>query len=182
MAKLVSKTYGEALFELATEQNQAQEMMKEIQAVQDILARNPDLNKLMKHPGIPKQDKTQVLENIFKGRVSDELAGFLELVVSKERYSDLQAIFDYFIDKVKDSSGIGVAYVTTAMNLNEIQKAEVLEKLIASTPYRTMEMHYDVDASLIGGMQIRIGDRVVDSSIRSKLDALTKQLLQIQLG
>ncbi len=170
------------MFELATEQNQARELMTEILALREILAQNPELDKMMKHPGIPKQEKTQVLENIFKGRVSDELTGFLELIVTKERYGDLQAIFDYFIDKVKESSGIGVAYVTTAIELNEVQKAEVLAKLIAGTPYRTMEMHYSVDASLIGGMKIRVGDRVVDSSIRSRLDALTKQLLQIQLG
>lgn len=170
------------MFELATEQNQTRELVQEIRAVQEILAQNPELDKLMKHPGIPKQEKTQVLKNIFKGRVSDELEGFLELIVAKERYGDLQAIFGYFIEKVKESCGIGVAYVTTAIELNEVQKAEVLAKLIATTSYRTMEMHYDVDASLIGGMKIRVGDRVVDSSIRSKLNALTKQLLQIQLG
>jgi F-type H+-transporting ATPase subunit delta len=45
-----------------------------------------------------------------------------------------------------------------------------------------MEMHYDTDTALIGGMVIRIGDRVVDSSIRTKLNDLTRQLLQIQLG
>ena len=45
-----------------------------------------------------------------------------------------------------------------------------------------MELHYEVDPSIIGGMIIRVGDRVVDSSIRTKLDSLTKQLLQIQLG
>lgn len=170
------------MFALATEQNQTRELMQEIQAVQEILKQNPELDKLMKHPGIPKQEKTQVLENVFKGRVSDVLEGFLELIVTKERYGDLQAIFDYFIDKVKESCKVGVAYVTTAIELNEVQKAEVLAKLIETTGYRTMEMHYDVDASLIGGMQIRVGDRVVDSSIRSKLNALTKQLLQIQLG
>lgn len=170
------------MFALATEQNQTRELMQEIQAVQEILKQNPELDKLMKHPGIPKQEKTQVLENVFKGRVSDVLEGFLELIVTKERYGDLQAIFDYFIDKVKESCKVGVAYVTTAIELNEVQKTKVLAKLIETTGYRTMEMHYDVDASLIGGMKIRVGDRVVDSSIRSKLDALTKQLLQIQLG
>ena len=169
------------MFALATEQNQTRELMQEIQAVQEILKQNPELDKLMKHPGIPKQEKTQVLENVFKGRVSDVLEGFLELIVTKERYGDLQAIFDYFIDKVKESCKVGVAYVTTAIELNEVQKAEVLAKLIETTGYRTMEMHYDVAHPLIGGMQIRVGDRVVDSSIRSKLNALTKQLLQIQL-
>ncbi len=182
MAKLVSKTYGEALFEIAIEENKTQELMEEIQAVQSILKENADLDKLLKHPGIPKQEKVQVMENIFKGRVSDELTGFLQIIISKERYGDLQAIFQYFIDKVKEVKRIGVCFVTTAVELTDTQKKAVQSKLLQTTKYQTMEMHYSVDSSLIGGMVIRINDRVVDSSIRTKLNDLTKQLLNIQLG
>lgn len=181
MAKLVSKTYGEALFEIAMEENKAQELMEEIQAVQDILEENKELDKLLMHPGIPKQEKVTVMESIFKGRISDELTGFLELVITKERYGELQAIFQYFIDKVKEVSRIGVCFVTTAVELTDAQKASVQSKLLETTTYQTMEMHYSVDSSLIGGMVIRINDRVVDSSIRTKLNDLTKQLLNIQL-
>ena len=182
MAKLVSKTYGEALFELAMEENKAQEWLEEIRAVQAVLAENPDFDKLMKHPAIPKQEKVQVMENVFKGRVSDELTGFLEIVITKERYTELQAIFTYFIDKVKEVQKIGVAYVTTAVELTDAQKASVRSKLLDTTVYETMEMYYSVDPSLIGGMVIRVNDRVVDSSIRTKLNDLTKRLLNIQLG
>lgn len=182
MAKIVSKTYGEALFEIAMEQNKTGEFMEEIQEIQAVLSENPELDKLFSHPGIPKQEKVKVAENIFKGRISDELTGFLELVISKERYGELQAIFSYFIDKVKEVRKIGVAYVTTAVELNEAQKEHVKSRLLETTSYLSMEMHYKVDASLIAGMVIRIGDRVVDSSVRAKIDELTKQLLQIQLG
>lgn len=182
MAKIVAKTYGEALFEIAVEQNKTREFMEEIQGMQTALKQNPELDKLFGHPGIPKQEKVQVAENVFKGRISDELTGFLEIVINKERYGDLQAIFRYFIDKVKEVQRIGVAYVTSAVELNEAQKEAVKSRLLETTSYESMELHYSVDASLIAGMVIRIGDRVVDSSVRAKIDELTKQLLQIQLG
>lgn len=182
MAKLVSKTYGEALYETAVEANRSRELMEEIQVVQKVLNENPDFHKLMKHPGVPKQEKIQTVETVFKGRVSDDLAGFLKIVVQKDRYDQLDSIFEYFIDKVKDEAGIGVAYVATATELSEAQKAQVKARLLETTKYNTMEMNYSVDPSLIAGMTIRIGDRVVDSSIKLKLDELTKQLLQIQLG
>ncbi len=182
MAKIVSKTYGEALFEIAVEQNKTREFLEEIQGLQAVFAQNPELDKLFKHPGIPKKEKMEVAEKVFKGQLSDELTGFLEIVISKERYGDLQAIFKYFIDKVKELQKIGVANVTTAVELNELQKSAVMSRLLETTSYQSMEMHYDVDASLIAGMVIRIGDRVVDSSVRTKIDELTKQLLQIQLG
>lgn len=184
MAKLVSKTYGEALFEIAMEsgEDKAQELMEEILGVNAVLQQNPEFDELMKHPGIPKQEKQQVLENVFKGRISEELEGFLEVIISKERYRDLPDIFSYFVERVKETRKIGVAYVTTAVELTASQKSAVEARLLETTVYRTMEMHYSVDAGLIGGMIIRINDRVVDSSIRTKLDGLKKQLLQIQLG
>jgi len=182
MAKLVSKTYGEALFEIAVEQDKTKEFMEEIQGIWQVLEENPDLDKMMKHPGIPKQDKVAVVENVFKGRISDELTGFLQIIISKERYGELQSVFTYFIDKVKEINKIGVTYVTSAVELSEAQKESVKDRLLETTSYESMEMYYKVDKSLIAGMVIRIGDRVVDSSVRTKIDELTKQLLQIQLG
>lgn len=184
MAKLVSKTYGEALLEVAMESgaDKAAQLMEEISGVRDILAQNPEFDGLMKHPAIPKQEKLLVVNNVFKGRISDELESFLEIIVSKERYSDLDAVFTYFIDRVKELQKIGVAYVTTAVELTAEQKNAVEAKLLETSGYRKMEMHYSVESGIIGGMIVRINDRVVDSSIRTKLDGLTKQLLQIQLG
>ena len=107
---------------------------------------------------------------------------FLEIVVSKERYRDLPEIFDYFTARVKEQKKIGIAQVTTALELSDAQRSAVKAKLLETSGYKEMEMYFYTDPALIGGMVIRIGDRVVDSSIRTKLDSLTKQLLQIQLG
>ena len=107
--------------------------------------------------------------------------GFLHLIVSKDRYGEIDSILDYFINEVKQVKGIGVAYVATALDLSEAKKKEVEQKLLSTTSFTRMEMHYQVDESLIGGMVIRIGDRVVDSSIRSKLSGLERELLKVQL-
>lgn len=177
MAKLVSRTYGEALFDLAMEKEQGTAFLEEVEAVRNVLSQNPEFDKLMEHPGISKQEKLTVLENVFKGRVSDEMTGFLTLVVQKERYGELSSIFQYFSDRMKEENGIGTAYVTSAVELSETQKAAVRARLLTVTPYRTVEIAYSVDPALIGGMVIRIKDRVVDSSIRTKLYNMKKALL-----
>lgn len=182
MAKLVSKTYGEALFELAVEENKVDVFMEEITEIQKILAENKDFSKFMNHPKILKEEKTEVLENVFKGRISDELTGFLTLIVAKDRYNEIDAILNYFLTEIKRFKGIGIAYVTTVSALRDEQKAGVEQRLLETTSYKKMEMHYNVDESLIGGMVIRIGDRVVDSSIKTKLNELTRQLMKIQLS
>lgn len=192
MAKLVSKTYGEALFQIAMDartdntagngSGAADDLFAQVQQVSAILQDNPDFDKLMLHPGIPKQEKVAAMEAVFKGRVSDALTGLMDVVIRKERYGDLQEIFGYFIDKVKAARGIGVAYITTAVELTDKQKADTVAKLLETTSYQSIESQFSVDESLIGGMVIRINDRVVDSSVRSKLDDLTRQLLQIRLA
>ena len=73
------------------------------------------------------------------------------------------------------------AYVTSAMELSDAQKAAVEKRLLETTKYVKFEMHYDVDSELIGGMVIRIGDRVVDTSIKTKLYELSKSLKKIQV-
>lgn len=181
MAKLVSATYGEALFELAVEEGREEEFLDEIVQLKTLLAENPDFGKLMNHPKILKENKLEVLREVFEGRISKELLGFLHLIVSKDRYGEIDHILDYFIDEVKKLKGIGIAYVTTATDLSEAKKKEVEEKLLATTAFQKMEMHYQVDEDLIGGMVIRIGDRVVDSSVKNKLFELQRELLKIQL-
>lgn len=182
MAKLISKTYGEALFELAAEERKLDELFEEAKAVRDILRENAEFVQLLKHPKIPREDKLKAAEQVFKGRVSDELAGFIAVIIEKDRSEQLDAIFTYFIDRVKEAKHIGVAYVTTATALDEAAREKVAKRLLETTSYRKVEMHYTVDSSIIGGMVIRIGDRVVDSSITTKLNELKKQLLKLQLG
>ena len=182
MAKLVSQTYGEALFEVAMEEQKTDIFLEEALVFLTTLEQNPELDKLMKHPKISKLEKEQVMDTVFKNQVSDEMLGFVKLVVKKERYNELPKIFRYLVDRIKEEKKIGIAYVTTAVELSDAKKQNVENRLLQTTQYKTMEMHYAVDESLIGGMVIRIKDRVVDSSVRTKLEEMKKQLLQIQLG
>lgn len=181
MAKLVSKTYGEALFELAMEENTLDVVQEEATAVLEIFKQNEELVKLLNHPKISKEEKVTVIENVFKGRASDTVVGFLVLIVEKGRYNEIGRIFTYFLEQVKEFKKIGVAYVTSATSLTTQQQKKIEEKLLATTKYIQFEMHFDVDADLIGGMIIRIGDRVVDSSIRTKLNQMTQTLSKVQL-
>lgn len=181
MAKLVSNTYGDALFELALEENKIDSLQDEVEAVLTALKENEDLNKLMNHPKITKEEKVALVEDIFKGRVSMELTGLMRMVTEKGHYPEMNSVLEYFLDRVKEHKNIGTAYVTTAVELSEAQKAAVEKRLLETTKYVEFEIHYQVDAAVIGGMVIRIGDRVVDSTIKTKLHDLTRELTKIQL-
>ena len=187
MAKLVSKTYGEALLQIAMEKEKerpgsGEEFFSELQELKAILDANPKFDELMIHPGIAKTEKLSVVQKVFQGRTSSEIYEFLRLIVEKDRYRDLDEIVEFVSDKLKEWKKIGVTYVTTAIPLSDVQKEQVIKRILETAHFDSLEMHYDVDPELIGGMVIRIGDRVVDSSIKSRLNDLTKELLELQLG
>ena len=133
----------------------------------------------MSHPQVVKEEKMQLIENIFKGKVSDEIVGLLELLVEKDHFGKTKDVLVYFRNEVKEYKKIGTVHVTSAM---ELSKEQVEKKLLETTNYVSFEMHYEVDTALIGGMVIRMGDRVVDSSIRTKLYNLSKELYHIPIG
>ena len=81
-----------------------------------------------------------------------------------------------------EHKNIGVANVTSAFPLSESQKKDIEDRLLQVTKYVEFKMNFDVDKELIGGIVIRIGDRVIDGSIRNKLNEMTKQLNNIQLS
>lgn len=181
MAKLIEEVYGEALFELALEEGNSESLLKEVCEIKQVLAENTELAKLMQHPGIPENEKEAVLKKIWEGRISREVTGLMLLLLKKEHYKQLPLVLDYFIDKMKARKGIGIAYVKTAVPLSLKQQERVEKRLLETTAYQSFEMHFEVDEALIGGIVIRIGDRVVDNSIKTRLENLGRQLYQIKL-
>ena len=182
MAKLIARTYSDALFETAVEEDLVDGLFEETGALKTILKDNPELVRLMNHPKLTKEEKQELFDNIFRESMSRELMGFIRVIITNGRFSEIDSILEQFTDTVKEYKGIGTAYVTTPVPLSDSQKKAVREKLLATAGYKSMEMNYAVDETLLGGMVIRIGDRVVDSSIKSKLEALKKSLLNVQIG
>ena len=181
MAKLVAKVYGDALFAAAKEAGRMDDIYDEVHELLKIFKANADLQKMLDNPKVIREEKESVIENIFRGRISDEIVELMKLMIAKGRYSQIESVFEYYIGLVKEEKKIGVAHVTTALELTEGQKEEIVKKLLDTTAYESFEMNYAVDKSLIGGMVIRIGDRVVDSSIKTKLYELSKDLRKIQV-
>ena len=181
MAKLVSKTYGDALFELALEEDLVEQLAEECAGVKQVLEENADLSKVMEHPRISVEEKLDLLDQVFSGRICDQLLGLMRLVAQKDHFKEMGEVLSCFLEQVKEYKHIGTAYVTSAAALSPAQQQAVEKRLLETTPYVEFEMHYDLDPTLIGGLRIRIGDRVVDSSVKNKLDRLTRELRQIQV-
>ncbi len=176
MAKQVETVYGDALFELSMEQDKVDVFYDEVRFLIEVLDENKDFMAMMTHPQIPQEEKLKTVDTIFKGKISDEIIGLMRMIVEKGHFSDIRAVFSYFVGRVKEYKNIGVAHVSTPMELTPDEKDRIEKRLLETTDYKSFEMDYKVDEELIGGMVIRIGDRVVDSSIKTKLYNLSREL------
>ena len=163
---------------------------KEIQRVIQILSRRTKNNPvLIGEPGVGKTAIAEGLaQRIAAADVPEELLDKKVLSLDLSRMAsgttyrgDFEEPIKQTIDEVKKERGMGVAHVSTERGIDEAQKKEIEERLLATTHFKKMEMHYQVEDDLIGGMVIRIGDRVVDSSVKAKLYELQRQLLRVQL-
>ena len=181
MAKLVSNVYGDALFELAVETGKVDDFLSDAEGVIEVVKTNDGFSQMMNHPKINKEEKLQIIDDIFKGRVSGEMVGLLRMLEEKDHIKDTEDVLKYFIEKVYDYKKIGRAMVSTPFELTDTQKKDVEKRLLETTDYSSFIMNYTVDPELIGGMVIRIKDRVVDSSIKTQISKLSHELSNIQL-
>lgn len=97
MAKLVSKTYGDALFEVAVEQGTLDTMLEEVEAVLQVLRDNKEYISLLSHPRIPAEEKKVMVEKAFKGKVSSELTGFIITIVEKAVFRNRRYTFIFYV-------------------------------------------------------------------------------------
>ena len=182
MAKLISKTYGDALFDAVMEQNKVEEVLSDVKELKEVLKNSPDLKDYLNNTSVPEEHKTEAVAELFEGRADDITVGFLMTVIRKGRFGEIDKTLDYFIERVKEYKKIGVAYVTSAVSLNEDEKKQIEQKLLSVTDYSEFEINYTIDPAIIGGLVIRIKDRVFDNSIKNRLDDLSGQLMRIHLS
>ena len=181
MAKLVSKVYGDALFSLALEENKLDEVWEEVKLLSSALQENKEFTNMMTHPDMTQEKGLALLEEAFGGKLSDVMIGFFQVLVKKGRFSEILSVLDYFQKEAKEYKKIGVVYVTTPTGLTEEQKSSIVERLTQISGYQSLEMNYVVDPGLLGGIRIRIGDRVVDNSIQTKLEEMTRSLSKVRV-
>lgn len=154
MAKLISKTYADALFELAIEENQTVSFRQEVESLLQILKDNEEFHKFMIILRFPRKRKKLHLRISFAAEIDNELLGFLITIVDKDRYGKIEEILDTFIAEVKEYNHIGTVDVTTAVDLSAQEKEDIEKRLLDTTDYEQIECNYTVDPTLIGGMII----------------------------
>lgn len=164
--------YATALFELAVEQGALDQVEGDLASLERAIEESPDLGRLIRSPIVAREGQARAMAAIADRLGTGELVGkFLGVLASQRRLEVLPAFIAEFRRRLALHRGEETAQVTSAVPLDEAQ-LESVRGAVASYAGRPVQLSASVDAGLIGGLVVRIGSRMIDASLKTKLQNL----------
>lgn len=174
MARVASpKRHAQAVFQLALERNEVDRWKSDLDTIASILS-DPRIMPVLEDPKIHFSEKQQLINNLLPE--FDRLAlNFAYFMVDKQRLAILKQVVAEYEKMANAYQGLEYARVTTAVPLDKEEQEKLSQQLAAVTGKRIL-LTTEVDPSIIGGFIARVGDKLIDGSIRAKLQALKQKL------
>ena len=166
-----SKEYAQALFELSAAENGTEETLAGLDLVRGLMAESPEYRAMLASPAIPREERVRALESALRGRIPDILLGVLRMMISRGHIGALNDMARFYEELAREYRGEAVATVTSAIAL-DAEELETLRAGLEKKFNRKVTLRCAVDPALIGGMRVEIEGRVIDGSIRNKLDKI----------
>jgi len=182
VAKVLSgwkaRRYAYALLIAATKVGELDRVEAEVQSLRDLFARTPQLVKFLMQPLVPFSEKERLLRQRLEGRLSPVTLHFLLTVVKHKRAEAFEHIARVFEELVREYRGEVVAEVTSAVPLTDHERAITLQRLQEITGKKVL-LRERVDPSIVGGMRIIVGNKLLDLSLRGHLERIRERLRQV---
>jgi F-type H+-transporting ATPase subunit delta len=176
----VAKRYAKALFEIASQQNIVSEVEEQLKALVTAIQGNLDVEKFLHHPNITATAKLDAIKNSFKGELSDAVVNILRLLLERGRQASISALSEGYVKIANEALGRANAIVSSPYPLSD-KEAEEITSFFSKLTGKNIRVEQQIDTSLLGGIQVRIGDRLYDGSLKSKLANMEKTLLNSQV-
>lgn len=170
---VAAKRYAKALFAVAKEKNAVEEIGAQLEAVAAALEGSADVRAFFDHPNIGTDVKVRALQQAVGGQVSEYVLNTLKLLVERGRGAAAGEVASAYRSIADESLGRAQAHVVSAYALTPEQQQEIARKFSALTG-KEVSVDTTVDASLLGGIRVRIGDTLYDGSLSTKLSEIEK--------
>lgn len=170
----VAKRYAEAVFDLAKEAGNYDAWSADLKVLAEI-AEDDEASRFFANPGIPESAKVSAVDSFLTDSSIVGARNLARLLIHRRRFDELPIIYDVFGDLVREAQGTAIADVTTAVELTAEERTRIssgLERLVG----RDVELRTHVDEAIVGGLVARIGDQLLDGSVRSQLRQMRTKL------
>jgi F-type H+-transporting ATPase subunit delta len=170
-----ARRYAEAAFEIATRDDALDSWRDGLVLAADMLSRK-EVEAVIDNPAVPLVQRQAVADRLLGGRVPDPLLRLVRLLVQRARTETLPAIASQYQRLLNRRRGVVEAVVTSAAPLSRAE-TEALRAKLADMTGASVDLEERVDEALIGGLTVRVGDQLLDASVRGRLERLRNQLV-----
>lgn len=171
----IAQNYGDALYDLARDEGVTEEIQNEVKGVLELFSENPDYLRLLRAANLPQDERVQILDEAFSGRVHPYLLNFLKLLVERGHVGELRYSFRRFRSRYCADHGILEAMAVTAVPLREDLLAKLARQLSERTG-KKVELRNRVEPSVLGGVRLEYEGQSLDGTLRQRLAGIEKTL------
>jgi F-type H+-transporting ATPase subunit delta len=173
---LVAKRYASALFQIANEQQILGQVEEDLRVVKEVLEYNSDLKAVLKSSKLTIDKKKEIVKNAFAS-VNVFVLNTVLVLIDRHREDQMVEVTDQFLELANEAMGIAEAEVYSARELTDAEREALSATFAAKIGKKSLRIENIVDSNLLGGIRLRIGNRIYDGSLRGKLDRLERKLL-----
>jgi F-type H+-transporting ATPase subunit delta len=180
----VAAQYAEAALELAEKADGAnsfatsERVLADLIGINEVIEKNPDLATVLNHPAVEAPKKLELMLKVFEGKLSDITERLLRLVSDRGRLDILKSLEEKFAQFLRERKNIVGAKLTSSKELTASEIADIKARLTEHLG-KKLELEVIIDKSLLGGVILRLGDQVIDGSLKGKLAVVEKELLAV---
>ena len=175
---LTKNSYSQALFELASEKNSINDIEVQVSAILGLIDKSKDFKDLIKDPTNKIEDQLKAMNEISNQfKFNELLKKFLGFLISKRRFFYVEKILNDFIFICSNARGEIQAELSAAKNLNE-NEIDNIKNELSSTFGSNIKLEHKYDPSLIGGLIIKVGSTMIDTSIKNKIQQIEKKMIE----
>lgn len=176
LASKIAAPYARALFDFSVDKNIMHQITADFQNLEIFLEESSELTDYLNNPLVRKDAKCEVLTKILKSQVNSETFKFLMVLVDRDRINLLKSVITNYLELVYETASIKTIEVVTAVEFSNAQKNTLIQKLKELTNAREIKLAITVDPNLIGGFLIKTESKVIDFTVKNKLQQLAKHL------
>ena len=170
-----ANTYAQALYDLAKDEGLSARILEELSVLKAAFAETPQYSKLLSAPDLPKQERCGILDEAFRGKVHPYVLNFLKILTEKGYIRQFPACCDAYRGFYNEDNGILVVKAVSAIVLTQAQVQKLTAKLEATTG-KKIDLQCSVDAASLGGLRLSYDGKLVDGTVKNKLDSIGKLL------
>jgi F-type H+-transporting ATPase subunit delta len=176
MYEYLARRYAVALYEVAEEKNKTDEYISDLKQIITLIKENNDLSQVINHPKISTSKKIEIFKQVFEGKIDKEIISFLLILIEKDRITELETVI-FQMEKVRlEKNNEVVAVVKTVVPLNDNERTSLVDKLKAKYK-KSIILKESIDLSILGGVYVKVGDDVIDGTVKNKIDEMKKLML-----